>query len=138
MAGWMGFSGADQVMNFIYRGTVMSMPGTLYMRLLIAPSSRAGGGTETNYSGYARLAFPRDGTMFTVAASGSGQLTNGVILEFPQADSLGNGDLVWFDFVDTPSGAFTQLWHGGPISPARAIVVGKPVKWRVGALLLTN
>lgn len=138
MPGWMGFSGADQVMNFIYRGTAMSMPGTLYMRFLVAPSSRAGGGTETNYAGYARKAFPRDGTLFTAAANGTGQLVNGVLLELPLANSLGNGDLVWFDFVNTPSGAFTQLWHGGPVSPAEAIVVGKKPTWRVGALVLTN
>lgn len=138
MAGWMGFSGADQVMNFIYRGTAMSMPGTLYMRFLVAPSSRAGGGTETNYAGYARKAFPRDGTMFTTAASGTGQLVIGVLLELPQADSLGNGDLTWFDFVNTASGAFTQLWHGGPISPAKAIIVGKKPTFRVGSLILTN
>lgn len=138
MAGWMGYSGADQVMNFIYRGTPMSLPGTLYMRFLVAPSSRAGGGTETNYTGYARKAFPRDATLFTAAASGSGQLVNGVLLELPQADSLGNGPLVWFDFVDTPSGVFNQLWHGGPISPARTIIVGKKPTFRVGSLTLTN
>lgn len=137
MPGWMSFMSGDDVLNFIYRGTPVSIAGTLYLRLLVSPSSRSGGGTETDYTGYARLALPRDGTIFTTAASGNGQLTNGVILEFPQADSLGNGDLVWFDIVNTASGAFTKHYHGGPISPARTIVVGKPVKWRVGALVLT-
>jgi hypothetical protein len=136
MPGWMGFTGADDVMNFLYRGTPIDIGGTLWMRLLVAPSSRAGGGTETTFGGYARKAFPRDGTIF-IAAGSAGRLTNGVVIEIALATSLGNGDLVWFDFVDTPSGAFTKLYHGGPISPAKAIVVGKTVKFRVGALVLT-
>lgn len=136
MAGWVGYSLGNELLNLIYRGTSLSIAGTLYLRLLVAPSSRAGAGTETTYTNYARLACPRDATLFTSAAS-NGQLTNGVVLEFPSPDSLGNGDLVWFDFVDTPSGAFSKLYHGGPITPARAIVVGKTIKFRAGALLLT-
>lgn len=137
MPGWVGFSLGDELVNFVYRGTSISIGGTLYMRLLVAPSSRAGGGTETNYAGYARKAFPRDGTLFTAAASGTGQLVVGVVLEFPLATTLGNGDLVWFDFVDTPSGAFAKLYHGGPISPAKAIIVGKTPKFPAGSLILT-
>lgn len=136
MAGWMGYTSGNEVLDFLYRGVAIPIGGTLYMRLLVAPSSRAGGGTETNYAGYVRKPYPRDGTLFTVAASG-GQLTNGVVLEVSVANSLGNGDLVWFDFVDTPSGAFSKQYHGGPISPAKVIVVGKMVKFRAGALLLT-
>lgn len=136
MAGWYGISGSNELLNFIYRGAPISIGGTLYMRLLVAPSSRTGGGTETNYSGYIRKPYPRDGTLFTAPAS-SGQLTNGVVLEVSVANSLGNGDLVWFDFVDTSSGAFSKQYHGGPISPAKVIVVGKMVKFRAGALLLT-
>lgn len=136
MAGWMGYVAANELLNFLYRGAAVSIGGTLYLRLLVAPSSRAGGGTETNYSGYARLALPRDATIFTAAAS-NGQLTNGVVVEFPDAGSLGNGDLVAFDIVDTPSGAVSKIYHGGPISPAKAIVVGKPPRFRAGSLLLT-
>lgn len=136
MAGWVGYSLGNELLNLVYRGTPLSIGGTLYLRLLVAPSSRAGAGTETNFAGYARKAFPRDGTIFTVAAT-TGQLTNGVVIEIGLATDLGNGDLVWFDFVDTPSGAFSKLYHGGPITPARAIVVGKTVKFRAGSLLLT-
>lgn len=136
MAGWMGYTSGNEVLNFLYRGVAIPVGGTLYMRLLVAPSSRAGGGTETNFAGYARKAFPRDATIFTTGPT-TGQLTNGVVIEIGVATSLGNGDLVWFDFVDTPSGAFAKLYHGGPVSPAKAIIVGKMVKFRVGALLLT-
>lgn len=136
MPGWVGLTMGSEALNFFYRGTSISIGGTLYLRLLVAPSSRSGAGTETTFGGYARKAFPRDGTIFTAAAT-AGQLTNGVVIEIGLATSLGNGDLVWFDFVDTPSGAFSKLYHGGPITPARAIIVGKTVKFRVGALVLT-
>ena len=137
MAGWLSFSAADEVLNFLYRGTAISIGGTLYMRLLIAPSSRAGGGTETDFGGYVRKAFPRDGTLFTSAASGTGQLSIGVILDYGMPASPSSGQLVWFDFVDTPSGAFTKLYHGGPVSPARTVEVGHPLRFPVGSLVLT-
>lgn len=137
MAGWFGYTLSNEILNFLLRGTPISIGANLWLRLLVTPSSRSGGGTETNYAGYTRYQLPRDATIFTSAASG-GQISNGVIVTFPTATSAGNGDLVWFDIVDTPSGAFTKLYPGGPISPAKAIVVGKPPKFRVGALLITT
>lgn len=137
MAGWFSYSLADEILDYIFRGVPISIGGSLWMRLLVAASSRAGGGTETNYAGYARLQMPRDATVFTSAAS-NGQLSNGVILAFPTATTAGNGQLVWFDFVDTSSGAFNKIYPGGPITPARSIVVNKPPKFRVGSLVITS
>lgn len=137
MAGWVGLTTGDELLNFLYRGTAISIGGTLYMRLLVAPSSRAGGGTETDFSGYARKPFPRDGTLFTSASNNAGRLVIGVTLDFGTAGSAGNGQLVWFDFVDTSSGAFSKLYHGGVISPARSVTVGQPVRFSAGSLILT-
>lgn len=137
MSGWVGLSGSDDVLNFLYRGTAISIPGSLWMRLLTAPSSRAGGGTETDFGGYARKQFSRDATMFTSASSNAGKLVIGVILDFGTPASAGSGQLVWFDFVNTASGAFTKLYHGGPISPARTVEVGRPLRFPVGSLVLT-
>lgn len=137
MAGWFGYTLSNEILNFLLRGTPISIGANLWLRLLVAPSSRSGSGTETNYAGYARYQLPRDATIFTSAAV-NGQASNGVIIAFPTATSAGNGDLVWFDIVDTPSGAFAKLYPGGPISPAKAIVVGKPPKFRAGALLITT
>lgn len=137
MSGWLGLSGADDVLNFLYRGTAITIPGSLWMRLLIAPSSRAGGGTEADFGGYVRKQFPRDGTMFTVAASNNGQLVIGVTLDFGNPSSAGSGQLVWFDFVNSASDVFTKLYHGGPISPARTVEVGRPLRFPSGSLTLT-
>lgn len=135
MAGEASFNMANEILNFFYRGQAITIAANLYLRLLVVASSRSGGGTETNYTGYARLILPRTTSLLTVDANG--RLTNSSVLTFPTANSLGNGDLVYFDIVDSASGAFTKRYNGGPISPAKSIVVGKPPKWRIGALEIT-
>lgn len=134
MAGWAGLTMANELLNFFYRGVVISIGGTLYLRLLVEPSSRSGGGVETNYAGYARLALPRNTSSPFGVDPASGRLTNSVVIAFPVGTSLGNGDFVAFDIVDTPSGAFTKVYNGGPVSPAKAMVVGKAPTFRVNAL----
>ena len=135
MAGEMSFNMANEIYDFFYRGQAITIAANLYLRLLVEPSSRSGGGTETNYSGYARLVLPRGTTIFSATANG--RITNSAILTFPVASSLGNGDLVYFDIVDTSSGSFTKRYNGGPILPAKAIVVGKAPKFSVGKLVMT-
>lgn len=126
---------ANEILNFFYRGQAISIGANLYIRLLVAPSARAGGGTEQNCPGYARLITPR-GTGVFVAPS-NGAMANSVVLNFGTPTGSGNGALVYFDFVDTASGAFTKRYNGGPISPAKLIVVGKAIKFRVGGLQLS-
>lgn len=136
MAGWLGYTVSDELLNFLYRGTTITIGANLYLRLLVEPSSRSGGGTETNYDGYSRLALPRNTTVFS--ASSNGRITNSAIVSIgSNANSVGNGQLVAFDVVDTPSGAFTKVYNGGPILPARTVVIGKTVKLRAGAMLFT-
>jgi hypothetical protein len=132
MAGWASYGMANEILNFFYRGTAITIGADLYLRLLVSASTRSGGGTETNYTGYARLILPRGTTIF--GASSSGQMTNTVIIAFPSPSSLGNGDLVAFDIVDTASGAFTKVYNGGPIVPTKSIEIGKPPKFGIGKL----
>lgn len=135
MAGWASFTMGNEILDFFYRGIPITIGANLYLRLLVDPSSRSGGGTETNYAGYARLILPRGTTI--LGAGANGRMTNSAILSFPTASSLGNGDLSAFDIVDTASGAFSKLYNGGPISPAKTVVVGKPPKFAIGALVFT-
>lgn len=134
MPGFLGYTSADELLNFVYRGIAITIGSDLYMRLLVQTSNRGGGGTETNYGNYARLLVPRDTSMF--AASASGELINIAVVEYATPSSVGNGDLIAFDFVDTPSGAFTKLYHGGPLVPADPVVIGKPPKYPAGKLKL--
>jgi hypothetical protein len=136
MSGFAGFTMSDEILNFFYRGIAISIGGSLYLRLLVAPSSRAGGGTETNYSNYTRYQLPRDATVFS-ATPANGRLTNGIVLAFPTPASTGNGNLVAFDVVDTPSGAVNKIYNGGPVSPAKVVVVGTAPRFKAGALIFT-
>jgi len=135
MAGSVGYTMANEIYDFFYRGQSITIGANLYLRLLVEPSSRSGGGTETDYSGYSRLILPRAAPKFS--ATSNGRIANNVVLEFTAPSSAGNGDLVYFDVVDTASGAFTKLYNAGPILPARAIVIGRPIRFRVGALVFT-
>jgi hypothetical protein len=136
VAGWASYNMADEILNFYYRGVPISIGGSLWLRLLVSPSSRSGGGTETNFSGWSRIELPRDFSFFTVAP-GNGRLTNADEFETPVANSAGNGDLNFFDIVDTPSGAVNKIYNGGPVVPVGVIAVGKPIKFRAGALIMT-
>jgi hypothetical protein len=127
---------AEEILDFYYRGAAISIGGSLYLRLLVAPSSRSGGGTETNYTNYTRYQLPRDGSVFTVAAD-AGKLSNGIVLAYPAAGSVGNGDLIAFDIVDTASGAVGKIYNGGPIVPSKSVVVGQQPRFRIGALVIT-
>lgn len=136
MPGFAGYTMANEILNFFYRGTAISIGANLYIRFLVAPSSRSGGGTETNYAGYARYQIVRGTTVFGTAAS-NGQLTNTIDIVLAVATTIGNGDLNSFDIVDTASGAFTKIYNGGPILPPKAIVVGKPPTFDTGKLIFT-
>lgn len=138
MAGWASYDLSAEILNFFYRGQVISIGPSLYLRLLVSPSSRDGGGTETNYSGYSRLELPRTTSGIWANAPSGGRLTNATVLTVGSiANSLGNGELNSFDIVDTPSGAVGKIYNGGPIVPPRTVVIGKTVKFRAGALLIT-
>lgn len=137
MPGFCGLTLAHEIEDFVYRGIPITIGSTLYMRLLVAPSSKSGGGTETNYGGWARIPFARDTASIWTTAPSNGLLTNGVEIVAPVATTLGNGDFVAFDFVDTASGTFSKVYNGGPISPAKAVVVGRAPTFRIGGMQIT-
>ena len=135
MPGFIGFEVANEIYDFLYGGVAIDIETDLYLRLLVEPSSRSGGGTETNYSGYTRYTVTRDGSVF--AATANGRIANSAQIEFPSPSTVGNGNLVFFDLVDTSSGAFTKIYNGGPILPAKIVQVGKKPTFRAGKLVFT-
>lgn len=136
MAGFAGYTMSDEILNFFYRGTAITIGASLWIRFLVSPSSRAGGGTETNYGGYSRYEIVR-GTALFGSVSANGQLLSTVQIILPAATTLGNGDLNSFDIVNTASGAFTKLYNGGPIVPPKSIIVGREPTFDIGKLIMT-
>lgn len=136
MPGFCGRTMSNEILNFFYRGTAITIDSSLWIRFLVAPSSPLGGGTETNYDGYARYEIVRGTSLFGVAST-TGLLTNTVEIELPECDDLGNGDLNSFDIVNTASGAFTKLYNGGPILPPKPLIVGRNPTFAPGKLQFT-
>lgn len=136
MAGFAGYTMANEILDFFYRGATITIGASLWIRFLVSPSSRAGGGTETNYGGYTRYEIVR-GTALFGSVSANGQLLNTVQIILPVATTIGNGDLNSFDIVNTASGAFTKLYNGGPVIPPKAIIVGRAPTFDIGRLVMT-
>lgn len=135
MAGGASTYTANEILDLFLRGVAPTFPGTWWMRLLITSSSKTVAGTETNYGSYTRLAMVRGTSLFSAPANG--QSTNSNILQFASPSTLGNGSLTAWDFVNTAAGAFTETYLYGLIIPSRTIVVGKPLKFPIGSLLIT-
>lgn len=134
--GWAGYTMADEIFDFFYRGQAITIGSDLYIRALVSPSSRGGGGTETNYGGYARFTLVRSTGVFP-AANGTGARSNIVDIAFPSATTLGNGNIVAFDIVNTPSGSFSKVYNGGPVLPAIVMVVGKAPTAEIGMMQIS-
>ena len=136
MAGGLTAFGAQQVLNFYLRGIAITLPATMYLRLLETPSTKTSSGTETAYGSYARLALVRGLLLFTDPLLTS-RSTNVSELLFPAPSSL-DDDIVSFDIVDTASGVFTETYLFGVVQPHRSIVVGtRPLRFPPGSLLVT-
>lgn len=136
MAGGLTALGAQQVLNFYLRGIAITVPATVYMRMLKTPSTKTSSGAESVYGSYARLALVRGVLLFTDPGLTS-RSTNVGILDFPAPSSL-DDDIVSFDIVNTASGAFTETYLFGVVQPHRSIVVGtRPLRFPSGSLLVT-
>lgn len=134
--GWAGYTMADEIIDFFYRGQAITIGANLYIRALVSPSSRGGGGVETNYGGYARYTLVR-GAGVLGPSLGTGARSNIIRVELPAATTLGNGSLVAWDVVDTPSGDFSKVYNGGPIIPAIVMVIGKKPTAEIGMMQIS-
>lgn len=135
MAGGLASVGAREILDFVLRGVVPTIPATVYMRLLETPSTKTSSGTETAYGAYGRLPMVRGLALFTDPGLTS-RSVNVDPLEFAIPTSA-DDDIVAWDWVNTASGAFTETYLFGVTQPARSIVVGKRVRFPSGALVVT-
>ena len=135
MAGGLTAQGAAQVINFYLRGVTPTLGATVYLRLLTTPSTKTSSGTESAFGAYARIALVRGLTLFTDPLLTS-RSTNVAALQTGIATSL-DDDIVAFDIVDTASGAFTETYLHGVVTPARSITIGKRVKFPAGSMVVT-
>lgn len=135
MSGGLTSLGAREILDFLLRGVSPTVASTVYLRLLKTPSTKTFSGTETTFGAYARIPIVRGTGVFTDPALTS-RSTNVAALETAAATSL-DDDIVAFDIVNTASGAFTETYLFGNVTPARSVVIGKKIRFPAGTLVVT-
>ena len=135
MAGGSTAYTAGEILNLILRAVAPTFPATMYLRLLTTPSTKSTSGTEATFGAYVRIPLVRGTSLFTDPLL-TGRSTNVDPIQTDVPSSAGS-DIVGFDIVNTASGAFTQTYLFGTVTPARSVIIGKRIRFASGALEVT-
>lgn len=133
MAGGATSYTASEILNLILRAVAPTFPATIYLRLLTTPSTKTSSGTEGSFP---RIAFVRGTAIFTDPLLTSQSTNIDPILTDPAGAS--GSPIVAFDFVNTASGAFTETYLFGAVTPARDVISGKRIRFLAGQMLVTS
>jgi hypothetical protein len=90
-------------------------------------------GPEANYTSYARVEVPRDGTNWTV--SGTTQVANNLAITFPEATG-GSNTITHFGIGTDSAGAGNLIFYGS-LSQNLAVSVGIQPEFAASALTVT-
>ncbi len=131
----------NKLIDHVFRNRAYTVPATVYVALLTAAPSDAGGGTEVTGGSYARvLVGPSDsawqstqGTVTAVASSGTGgQTANGSTISFP-APSANWGVITHVGIYDASSGGNLLFWAA--LTASKTVNNGDPAPtFSAGAL----
>ena len=120
----------NKLIDQVFRGQAYTFPATLYVGLLTAAPSDAGGGTEVSGGSYARVAVTSNltnwsgtqGAGTTTAPSGTtGTTSNNTPIEFP-APTANWGQVSHVGVYDSLSGGNLLFWS--PLSIAKTVNSG--------------
>ena len=131
----MGFSQyfSEKVMGQFLNGTAYSFPATVYVALFTTQPSGGTGGTEANYTGYARVAMTVGTTDFT-AVSTSGEVKNAIAVNFPTNTGTAQ-TVVGYGFFDASTAG--NLLTDNTLTSSQTINNGASASFAAGALTLT-
>lgn len=117
----------NQLIDFIFRGQALTLPGSLHVGLFTVAAGEAGGFTEVTGGSYARAAVVRSLANFagtqaagsTVASSGTGGVTsNNGVITFP-APTANWGSIVGFGIFDATTGGNLLIY--APLAQAKTV-----------------
>lgn len=135
MAGGATSYTAGEILNLILRAVSPTFPATMYLRLLTTPSTKTTSGTEATFGAYARIPLVRATSLFTnPLLTGRSTNVDPITTDVP---SSGGADIVGFDLVNTASGAFTETYLFGTVTPARSVVIGKRIRFPANSMEVT-
>ena len=131
----MGFSQyfSEKVMGQFLNGTAYSFPATVYVALFTTQPSGGTGGTEADYTGYARVAMTVGTTDFT-AVSTSGEVQNAIAINFPTNTGTAQ-TVVGYGFFDASTAG--NLLTDNTLTSSQTINNGASASFAAGALTLT-
>lgn len=133
----------NKLIDQLFRGQTAPITSTLYVGLLTAAPSDAGGGTEVSGNSYARVAVTSSlanwaGTQSagsTVASSGTGgQTSNNAAITFPSPSGTW-GTVTHFGIYDASSGGNLLFW--GALTISKTINQSDTVTFPAASLSIT-
>ncbi len=133
----------NKLIDQLFRGQTAPTTSTLYVGLLTAAPSDAGGGTEVSGNSYARVAVTSSlanwaGTQSagsTVASSGTGgQTSNNAAITFPSPSGTW-GTVTHFGIYDASSGGNLLFW--GALTISKTINQSDTVTFPAASLSIT-
>lgn len=99
-----------KVLNEMFGATALGEPATWYAALYTAAPTNSGGGTETTYTDYARVAITNNTTNFPAASGGDpGVKSNGTAVTFPAVGAAG-ATVVAVGLLDASSAGNLWMW----------------------------
>lgn len=133
----------NKLVDQLFRGQAFTAPATLYVGLLTAGPSDAGGGTEVSGNGYARVAVTSSlanwaGTQAaasTAVSSGTGgQTSNNAAITFATPSATW-GTVSHFGIYDAASGGNLLFW--GALTISKTINQSDTVTFPAASLTIT-
>ena len=110
-----------------------SLPATWYVALYTAMPSGGTGGTEANYTGYARVALTNNTTDFAAVSSSTGQTSNAVQVTWP-TNTGSPQTVVGFGFYDAATGG--NLWMDQSFTTSQTVNTSTAPYASIGALAI--
>jgi hypothetical protein len=123
----------NAILDHILGKTTYTAPNTLYIGLLTAAPTDAGGGTEVSGGSYARSAQTNNTTNFPNAVAGV--KSNGVAFSFPTATAAW-GTIVAVGIYDASSSGNLLFW--ALLTVSKVINNGDTFSFSIGALQFTE
>lgn len=123
----------NAVLALLFNDTALTLGGDLHVALFTGAPGEAGGGTEANYTGYARVAVARSGAGWTVSGNTPTQAANAASITFG-ACTAGSNTVTHFGLYDAASGGNLLIY--GTLTASLAVSAGITPLFAAGQLVV--
>ena len=128
-----GFSDAYEagLLTQVFQGTAYRTPTSIHVELYTADPTDADSGTQVSGTGYTAVTLTANTSNFVISTSGTAKrVTVAVDVDYGTAGAGGWGTVGWVGLRDNAG----VLVASGPLTTAKAIESGDPVKFNANTL----